>query len=188
MRFSNISLTVSLVAILAGFQTTFAADTGTFETTSEIHGLSGNLRVPFMACDSLPLTYDYTFNGQTLSGAFGGCCGLYFGFRTETMTNHLSGEDGIAGSFVMTVPSEICCTPSFLMWGVPSCFDQELNYSWPNAAEGGGCNESARPSSFTWSVYLSRNSNSIPVATWEINDVTCETTSSEPSHGYYELT
>src|SRR5258706_455290 len=171
MRTLKIAVTVAVIVVSCWGRVCWGADTGTFEVYGRLNTLSGN---------GPPLvTYDWTFGGQTTSGSFPSDCGIYGGFSSPYLTNQASGEDAFSGNIKLTVQGEICCTPGLEVFK-PGCFDAEVSYD--------KCSEQARPSFFQVSVYLARNSNSTPVATWSVKDSTCQSTTSDPAGGYYEMT
>src|SRR6266516_3787506 len=185
MQSTKILLRILLGLLLPACRPLFGADSVTISNVySEIHGLSGNITIPGIWCGSQLVTYDYSFAGKETSHFLQGCCGSWWDWITPSLTNNVAGEEALVSSLRLTVQGELCSAGGPIVWGVPGCFAQDIHqtagiYDWTQSQ--------GRPSYVSWIIYLRRNTNSIPLAKWDLKDMEGKPIEGEPSEGFYHL-
>jgi hypothetical protein len=108
-------------------------------------------------------------------------------FETIYLTNDIAGGSSFQAFFLMLEDAEICDARlwSFIDGRGADCFDV---YIKPNESREYQESRTGRPSMISWTVNLERNSNSTPIATWEVKLDNPDVKLPEPSQkGWYVM-
>lgn len=187
MKTQNIILRFLIAIQLMSVLAIPAAETTVFPVRARAT-FTGNMEVPGYFCDGLsangqtrlPFNYDFTFSGSTASGTLIGCCGVNFYNSSPYITNYVS-AGSVMNLLRLTVSGEFCVA-NLSLYDLPSCFDAvtvQIPNSWT---------DSTRPSSVQWVTQIRRNTNSTPIANWNIIDKTGKALPPQSSkYGYYTV-
>ena len=165
----------------------FGAESVTFTNACVLDNLSGSILIPGTP-ENTPVPYNFTYAASMVSSNLRHPCGAIQNspFSTPWLTNVVRGGESYPVIIEITASGEICDAPQSPTFdsGKPACFDAvveqtSLYYSWPFPGD-------ASPMK-SWSVFYRRNSNSVPLAKWELKDDKGKQITGEPQKGVYHL-